>query len=146
MACTIFGLWRTFPLFTYQKSWTHQKLTRKHQIPKLDARKVNGHGCTSFPPLYCTPKLSRFIRCIVETLRIAKTSTVAFADELKGCKRVRATVRVLLTIVWDCNQEAINMLPLPLVVFHVRNFLVCGSWQTRTQRFWQVWATATTRT
>jgi len=71
----------------------------------------------------------------VETLRIAKTSTVALADDLNGCKRVRATVQVLPTIVWDGNQEAVNMLPLPLAVFQVRNFVVCGIRQTPTQRF-----------
>jgi len=31
----------------------------------------------------------------VETLRIAKTSTVGLADDLNGCKRVRATLQVL---------------------------------------------------
>jgi hypothetical protein len=65
----------------------------------------------------------------------AKTSSVALADDLNGCKRVRATVQVLPTIVWDGNQEPVNMLPLPLAVFHVRNFLVCGIRQTPTQRF-----------
>jgi len=134
LACTIFGLWGTFPLFTYQKSWTHLKLTWKRQIPKLDAKKFHGHGCTSFPPLYCIPKLTRFIHCTVETLRIAKTSTVALADDLNGCKRVRTTVQVLLTIVWDGNQEAVNMLPLQLAVIHLCNFLVCGIGQTLMQR------------
>jgi len=71
----------------------------------------------------------------VETLRIAKTSTVALADDLNGCKQVRATVQVLPTIVWDGNQEGVNMLPLPLAVFQVRNFLVCGIRHTPTQRF-----------
>jgi hypothetical protein len=51
------------------------------------------------------------------------------------CKRVRATVIVLPTIVWDSNQESVNMLPLPLAVFQVRNFLVCGIRQTPMQRF-----------
>jgi hypothetical protein len=62
----------------------------------------------------------------VETLHIAKISTVALADELNGCKRVRATVQAVPTIVWDGNQEAVNMLPLPLAVFHIHNLLVCG--------------------
>jgi len=68
----------------------------------------------------------------LETLRIAKTSTVALADDLNGCKRVRAIVQVLPTIVWDGNQEAVNMLLLPLAIC---NFLVCGIGQTPTQRF-----------
>jgi hypothetical protein len=80
-----------------QKSCTHVKLTWKRQIPKLDAKKFDGHGCTSFPPLCCVPKLSRFTGCTVETLRTAKTSTVALADDLNGCKRVRAIVQVLPT-------------------------------------------------
>jgi hypothetical protein len=85
--------------------------------PKLDAKNFDGHGCASFPPVYCIPKLSRFISCTVQTLRIAKTGTVALADDLNGCKPVRVTVQVLPTIVRDGNQEAVNMLPLPLGVF-----------------------------
>jgi hypothetical protein len=82
-----------------------------------------------------SPKLSRFIRFIVETLRIAKTSTVALADDLNGCKRVKATVQVLLTIMWHGNEEAVNLLRLSLAVYHARKFLVCGTRQTPTQRF-----------
>jgi len=77
------------------------ELTWKRQIPKLDAKKFDGQGCTFFPPFYCIPKFSRFIRCVVETLRIGKTSTVALVDDLNECKRVRATVQVLPTIMWD---------------------------------------------
>jgi hypothetical protein len=103
------------------------------EISKLDAKKFDGHGCTSFPPLYCIPKLSRFIPCIVEILRIAKTSAIALADDLNGCKRVKATVQVLPTIMWDGNQEAVNMLLLPLAIFHIRNFLVWHTTDTRAE-------------
>ncbi len=73
----------------------------------------------------------------METFRIAKTSTVALADDLNGCKRVRATVRVkvLPMIMLNGNEEAVNMLLLPLAIFQVCNFLVCGILQTPTQRF-----------
>ncbi len=111
------------------------ELTWKRQIPKLDAKKFDGRGCTSFRPFYCIPKLSRFVGCVGETLSIAKTSTVGLADDLNGCKRVRPTVQVLPTMLWDGDQEAVNMLSLPLAIFPVCHILVCGIRQTPMQRF-----------